>query len=387
MTEPGITLGIEEEFFLVDPGTRDVLVDPDPAIFADCEEAAGPHRVVREALRTQIETNTKVCGSVAELRQALKETRRVVVDTAERYGAAVMASSTHPFAEWSRTEVTPKDRYRTISGTLQVLLNRLLVGGMHIHAGFGNADERISVMTAMRRYLPIFHALSASSPFSEGHETGFRSWRLALFSGLPRVGIPAPLWSDEDYENLLDEYRNMGFISDGSELWWDIRPSHAYPTIEMRICDVCTRIEDAVTIAALYATLVRRLLRQTREGTLPAEPLTEIISENRWIAQRYGVLAFFGDIEAAQGRLDIADATRALIDDVADDARALDCEDEVRRATAIIDEGNSADRQVDLWRLCRLEGMDLMDAFRAVVDHVVRETRDGTGLTGQSGTC
>ncbi len=387
MTEPGITLGIEEEFFLVDPGTRDVLADPDPAIFADCEEAAGPHRVVREALRTQIETNTKVCGSVAELRQALKETRRVVVDTAERYGAAVMASSTHPFAEWSRTEVTPKDRYRTISGTLQVLLNRLLVGGMHIHAGFGNADERISVMTAMRRYLPIFHALSASSPFSEGHETGFRSWRLALFSGLPRVGIPAPLWSDEDYENLLDEYRNMGFISDGSELWWDIRPSHAYPTIEMRICDVCTRIEDAVTIAALYASLVRRLLRQTREGTLPAEPLTEIISENRWIAQRYGVLAFFGDIEAAQGRLDIADATRALIDDISDDARALDCEDEVRRATAIIDEGNSADRQVDLWRLCRLEGMDHMDAFRAVVDHVVRETRDGTGLTGHSGTC
>ena len=387
MTDSVITLGIEEEFFLIDPGTRDVLADPDPAIFAACEEAAGPHRVVREALRAQIETNTRVCGSVAELRQALKETRRVVVGTAERYGAAIMASSTHPFATWSRMDVTPKDRYRTFAAMLQGLLNRLMIGGMHIHAGFGNADERICVMTAMRRYLPVFHALSASSPFSDGHETGFRSWRLALFSGLPRVGIPGPLWSAEDYENLLDEYRNMGFISDGSELWWDIRPSHSYPTIEMRICDVCTRIEDAVTIAALYASLVRRLLRQAREGTLPDEPLTEIISENRWIAQRYGVLAFFGDIEAAHGRLDIADATRTLIDDLADDARALDCEAEVRRATTIIDEGNSADRQVDLWRLCLLEGMDRMEAFRAVVDHVIRETRDGTGLAGQSGTC
>ncbi len=387
MTDSGITLGIEEEFFLVDPGSRDVLADPDPAIFAACEEAAGPHRVVREALRTQIETNTKVCGSVAELREALKETRRVVIETAERYGAAIMASSTHPFAAWSRMDVTPKERYRSFSAMLQGLLNRLLIGGMHIHAGFGDADERIRVMTAMRRHLPVFHALSASSPFSDGHETGFRSWRLAIFSGLPRVGIPAPLWSDKDYEVLLDEYRKMGFINDGSELWWDIRPSHSYPTIEMRICDVCTRIEDAVTIAALYASLVRRLLRQSREGTLPDEPLTEIISENRWIAQRYGVLAFLGNIEAAHGRLDIADATRALIDDLADDARALGCENEVRRATAIIDYGNSADRQVDLWRLCRLEGMDSMEAFRAVVDHVIRETRDGTGLAEQSATC
>ena len=149
--------------------------------------------MVREALRAQIETNTKVCGSVAELRQALKETRRVVIGTAERYGAAIMASSTHPFAAWSHMDVTPKDRYRTFAAMLQGLLNRLMIGGMHIHAGFGNADERIQVMTAMRRYLPIFHALSASSPFSDGHETGFRSWRLALFSGLPRVGIPGPL--------------------------------------------------------------------------------------------------------------------------------------------------------------------------------------------------
>ena len=384
MSDPVITLGIEEEFFLVDPETRDIVADPDPAIFAACEEAAGAHRVVREALRAQIETNTKVCGSVAELRHSLQETRRVVIEAAGRHGVAVMASSTHPFAAWSRTDVTPKDRYRTISAMLQGLLDRLLVGGMHIHIGFGDADERIRVMTAMRRYLPILHALSASSPFSEEHETGFRSWRLALFSGMPRVGIPAPLWSAKDYEDRVEEYRNMGFINDGSELWWDIRPSHAYPTIEMRICDVCTRIEDAITIAALYASLVQRLLRQVRERTLGEEPLTEIIAENRWIAQRYGVLAFFGNIETAHGRLDIADATGTLIDDLLEDARRLGCEDEVCRAKLIIDEGNSADRQVDLWRYCLLEGMDRMEAFRAVVDHVINETRAGTGLTSPS---
>ncbi|MCY4498497.1 MAG: glutamate-cysteine ligase family protein, partial [Rhodospirillaceae bacterium] len=175
-----ITLGIEEEFFLVDPDSRDLLADPDPGIFKTCDENRGPHKVVREFLRSQIETNTRVCGSVAEVRTALQETRRIVIEAAERHGAAVMAASTHPFAIWRDQSPTPRDRYTRFAATYQEAVRRAVVGGMHIHAGFGDADTRIRVMTAIRRYLPLLHALSTSSPFNAGHETGFKSYRLTI---------------------------------------------------------------------------------------------------------------------------------------------------------------------------------------------------------------
>ena len=375
--ERAITLGVEEEFFLVDPSSRDLLTDPDPAIFEACEKAAGPHRVVREFMRSQIETNTCVCGSVTELREALRETRRIVITAATEHGAAVMASSTHPFASWRAQAPTPRQRYERFVATFQDNVRRFIIGGMHIHAGFGDADARIRIMTAIRRYLPALHALSTSSPFSDGRETGFKSWRLTLVGGLPRTGMPGPLRSRADYERLVEDYRRMKFIKDGSELWWDIRPSHTYPTVEMRICDVCTRVEDAICVAALYASLIRLLLRRDREGVLPGEPLTEIVAENRWLAQRYGVLAFFGDAVREDGRVDIEDLVAEVVAEVAEDARALGCEAETRRALAIVREGTGADRQVDLYRLRRLEGDTENDALRRVVDLVLAETMEG----------
>ena len=309
-----ITLGVEEEFFLVDPDTRDLLADPAPGIFELCEETSGPHKVVRELLRPQIETNTRVCGSIAELRQALHEVRSVVIEAAKRHGAAVMAASTHPFAKWQTQATTPRARYERFAATFQDNVRRFLIGGMHIHAGFADSDTRIRVMTAIRRHLPLLHALSTSSPFADGRETGFKSWRLTLVGGLPRTGLPGPLHSRAEYDRLVAEYRQRDFIEDGSELWWDIRPSHAYPTVEMRICDVCTRVEDAVSIAALYASLIRRLVRLDRVGALPCEPLTELIAEDRWIAQRYGVFAFFGDRSAKGARVDIDDCLTGLVE-------------------------------------------------------------------------
>ena len=379
-----ITLGVEEEFFLVDPVSRDLLTDPDPAIFEACETNRGPHKVVHEFLRSQIETNTRVCRSIAELRQALRETRRIVIEAAGRHGAAVMAASTHPFASWRDQSPTPRERYERFVTTFQDNLRRFLVGGMHIHAGFGDPDSRIRVMTALRGYLPLLHALSTSSPFNAGRETGFKSWRLTLVGGLPRTGMPGPLRSQAEFDALVAEYRRMKFIDSGSELWWDIRPSQAYPTIEMRICDICTRIEDAVCIAALYASLVRRMLRLDREGGLPTEPLTEIIAENRWVAQRYGVLAFFGDPSREGGRVDIDDLAAGLVEELAPDARALDCEAETRRALAIIRDGAGADRQVDLFRLRRLDGDTEAEALRRVVDQVLAETREGVDAPGVS---
>ena len=371
VAEPSITLGVEEEFFLVDPHSRDLIADPNPAIFKACEQAAGAHKVVHEFLRSQIETNTRVCASMAELRGALMETRRLVAEAAARHGAWVMATSTHPFAEWHAQAPTPKARYERFATTYQESVRRLLVGGMHIHAGFGDADSRIRVMTALRRYLPLLMALSASSPFNGGRETGFKSYRLNLMGALPRTGLPPVLNGRKDYERLVQNYRALELINDGSELWWDMRPSSRYPTVEIRICDVCTRIEDALCVAALYAVLIRYLLRQ--DG-LPPGPPTEIIAENRWLACRYGVLAFFGE-PAFGGRVDIYDYAAKLVELLAEDARALGCEEDLQRVPAIIREGAGADRQIDLYRLRRLEGDSEAEALRAVVDSAVAETR------------
>ncbi len=372
-----ITLGIEEEFFLVDPESRDLLADPDPAIFEACEARIEPHKVTRELLRSQVETNTRVCASVAEAREALRETRRIVIEAAEAHGASVMAASTHPFAQWRDLAVTPKERYERFAMTFQESIRRLVIGGMHIHAGFGDPESRIRVMTAMRRYLPAIHALSTSSPFNGGHDTGYKSYRLNLIGGLPRTSMPGPLRSRAEYEEIIAEYRRMNFIENGSELWWDIRPAHAFPTVELRICDICPRIEDAVSIAALYASLLRYLMRQDEAGALPPEPLTEVIAENRWVAQRYGTLAFLGDTTHENARVDIDDFMRDLVETIAPDARALGCEAEIHHTLAIIREGSGADRQADLYRLRRLEGDSDEEALRRMVDLVLAETREG----------
>ena len=371
-----ITLGIEEELFLVDPGTRNLLTSPDEGIFEACQKARGPHKIVREFIRSQIETGTRVCTSVAELRTALIETRRIVIDAASLYGAAVMAASTHPSTNWRDLEITPGERYQRFAVTFQEGVRRFVIGGMHIHAGFGDADQRIRVMTAIRRYLPLLHALSTSSPFSGGHFTGFKSYRLSLVGGIPRTGMPGPLRSRAEYDRLVAQYQRMKFIENGSELWWDIRPSHAYPTIELRITDMCTRIEDAVCVAALYACLIRWLSRLDRAGKLPSEPLTEIIAEDRWIAQRYGNFAFFGDRHAGDGRVDILDYLAELLPVLAEDAQALECEAEISHAIDIIRQGTSADRQIDFFRERQLEGETDSEALRQVIDMVIAETRD-----------
>ena len=380
-TDPlALTLGVEEEFFLVNPESRDLLSDPGSAILDTCVERCGPHKIVRELLRSQIETNTRVCTSVADVRTAICETRGVLIGAAEEHGASALAASTHPFATWDTQVVTPGQRYHDFAIILQESLRRFLVGGMHIHAGFGDRDTRVRVMSALRRYLPVLHALSGSSPFNEGRLTGFKSYRLNLVGSLPRSGLPSAMSSWAEYDGLVSFYRRLHFIRDASELWWDIRPSRSFPTVELRICDVCPRVEDAMCIVALYASLVRHLHRKCLDGApLPVEPPTEIIAENRWLAQRYGVMAYLGDPEQG-GRMDIDDYTAELVEELEDDARALDCLAELRRARKIVREGTGADRQLDHFRLRRLEGDTHDEALRSVVDLALAETKAGIGI-------
>ncbi len=372
-----ITIGVEEEFFLVDPDSRDLIADPEPAIFEACEAGIEPHKVTREVIRSQVETNTRVCASVAEAREALRETRRVVIEAAEAHGAAVLGSSTHPFAQWRELKVTAKERYARFLMTFQETIRRLVIGGMHIHAGFGDPESRIRVMTAIRRYLPAIHALSTSSPFIGGSDTGYKSYRLNLFGNLPRTNLPPPLRTRAEFEKIISEYQRMKFIETGSEIWWDVRPAHAFPTLELRICDICPRMEDAIAVTALYVSLLRWLTRQDEAGALPPEPLTEIIAENRWVAHRYGTLSFFGDTTHENARVDIDDFVGELVEKLTPDARALGCEAELRHTLTIIREGSGADRQADLYRLRRLEGDTDEEALRKVVDLVLAETREG----------
>lgn len=373
-----ITLGVEEEAFLIDPVTRDLISDPDPKIFDECEENSVPHKVVREMLRTQIETNSRVCHSVAEVREALCETRSLISATARKYGAEIVAMSTHPFAAWQDQIPSPKERYETFAMLYQEIIRRFLIGGMHIHAGFGDPDLRIRVMNVMRHYLPLFLGLSTSSPFREGTETGFKSSRMNVLSGLPRTGIPKALSSYQEFKSLEEEYQKWGFISNSGEIWWDIRPSHAYPTIEMRVCDVCTRIDDAMTIVALYACLIRKYMRTQSAGALVSdEILTEIIFENRFQAQRYGTFAFFADPNDAT-RTDIDDVLSRLLNELREDAEALGCVEDIEHARDIVKNGTGADRQLDLYRLATLNNRSSREALCEVVDAVVQETLEGT---------
>ena len=374
--DPGITLGIEEEFFLVDRDTFDLVADPDPGLLAAFAGFPDTCRVVPELLRSQVELNSPVCRSVAEARAALVAVRRALLGHTDRYGVGLMGASTHPFAAWETQAVTPRERYREFAVLYQTVIRQLVASGMHVHAGFGTPDERVQVLTAMRRYLPLFLTLSGSSPFSGGHVTGFKSARMNLMAALPRSGLPPALSSWADYEQIVENYRGLGFVQDGSEIWWDLRPSVRFPTLELRIADICPDVDDAMALVALYACLVRHLLHAVRAGRVPAEPPTEIIQQNRWLAQRYGVVAFLADFESGT-RVDLMDYVEELLGVLAADAAALACEREVAHVRTIVREGSSADRQLDHFRLCRLDGAGVEEALRSVARLIVDETRRG----------
>ncbi|MDE0714484.1 MAG: YbdK family carboxylate-amine ligase [Gammaproteobacteria bacterium] len=375
MTE--ITLGIEEELMIVDPGSRDVVPEPDGQVLVQASEQAGENKVVSEFLRSQVETNSRVCASIAEVEQSLRETRRCVIDAARAYGARIIASSTHPWARWQDQKVTEKDRYRRAEILMQDSVRQFFIGGMHIHAGFGDDDRRIEVMHALRGYLAVFLVLSCSSPFHGGRLTGLKSYRQMAITALPRTGTPPAMRTRNDYDTVLERYLAIEAIEDGSELRWDIRPSASYPTIELRICDICPRIEDAVSIAALYACLIRHLDARLESGERLESIPPESIEEGRWLAQRYGTFAFLPHWKGAGGRIDVEDLVIELVDMLRDDADALGCEAALARIPSIISEGNSADRQEDVYRQAILDGANNREALQKVVDLVIAETEPG----------
>lgn len=374
---PSFTVGIEEEYLLIDPHTRSLVPDPDPGMLTDCGKRL-EGRASPEFLRAQIEIGTCPHRNISELTEDLVETRQAVIDTAEQYGVAVLASSTHPFALWWEQVPTPKERYLSLAHDLGAVVHRLVICGMHIHVGIDDQDLRIDLMNQAIYFLPHLLALSTSSPFWGGRDTGLRSYRMSVFRSMPRTGLPESFSSWSEYQRHVQVLVNAGIIEDATKLWWDIRPSARYPTIEMRITDVCTRLDDAVTIAALFVSILHMLYRRRLDNQRWRSYANFLIAENVWRAQRYGSQ---GDLmDFGKGELvPFVDLIEELLELVQEDARELGCEQEVVRAVEIARTGTSSERQIERYEAALTDGADPEEALAAVVDMLVDDTRIGVG--------
>jgi len=375
MDTPSLTIGIEEEYLLVDRETRNLVASPAPGLHEAMSDALGT-QVTREFLQCQVEVGSAPVQTADEARADLARLRRAVAGVAEGYGYAIIAASTHPFARWREQMQTRKERYDGVHADLAQNARRMLISGCHVHAAIEDPDLRIDLMNQVSYFLPHLLALSCSSPYWEGEDTGLSSYRLTVMDALPRTGLPDPIPSYGEYERLVGTLVDAGCLEDSSKIWWDVRPSSKYPTLEMRIADVCTRLDDAVCIAALYQCALSFLIRLRQSNQRWRLYPGTLIGENRWRAQRYGVTDTLLDL--GQGRMTpVGDLVEELIELFMPDAERLDCIAQIEHARTIVADGTSAGRQRAVFTAAREEGADRDEAFRAVVDHLMAETLDG----------
>jgi carboxylate-amine ligase len=372
ISEPPFSIGIEEEYLLVDPATGELVENPPPELMAEAEAALGG-QVSPEFMQCQIEVGTRVCDNIAEARDDLKRLRATVAGIARRHGLAPIAASTHPFANWDRQHHTHKERYEVLARDLQRVARRLLISGMHVHVGIGDDDLRIDLLGQVGYFLPHLLALSTSSPFWRGTDTGLKSYRIAVWDELPRTGLPEQLDSFGEYTRLVEAMVGAGLIGDATKLWWDVRPSARYPTLEMRITDLCTRLEDTICLAAIYTCILRMLYRLRRNNQRWRRYPAMLINENRWRAQRYGFDE--GLVDFGLGRVvPYADLLEELLAYIEEDAEALCCRAEVGHARTILARGTSAHRQLGIYNTAVAGGAEPTEALRAVVRDLVTET-------------
>ena len=375
---PSLSIGIEEEYLLVDAETRALAADPPKEMYEKCVAKLGD-QVAHEFLKSQIEVNTKVARSVPEATQMLAELRATIVEVAAEFDLMPIAASTHPFSHWSEQGYTEQERYTTIANDLQAVVRRLVICGMHVHVGIDDDELRIDLMNQMRYFLPHLLALTTSSPFWQGENTGLKSYRLSVWDEMPRTGLPNDFDSFAEYERHVSALVSAGIIEDATKIWWDIRPSARFPTLEMRICDVCTYIHDAAAVAALYSCILRMLWRLKTKNQRWRQYALMLIEENRWRAQRYGLDE--GLVDFGRGEIvPCAELIGELTDLVNEDAEALGCMTEIANLKKISERGTSAHRQVRCYEESRAEGADEDAALIAVVDHLAAETRDFSGI-------
>ena len=363
------TFGIEEEYFLVDAATKFLACDV-PQAFFDAARAATEGRIAPEFLQPQVEVISSPHMNMADARVELRHLRRTLAAVAAEHGLAIFAAGTHPTALWREAQQTPKERYDAVMHDLQMIGQRDLLCGLHVHVALPDPDRRVDVMYRMLPYLPLLLALSTSSPFWQSRRTGLRGYRLAAYDELPRTGVPELFRTREEFDAYIAALVRADVIRDSSYVWWAIRPSLANPTLELRAPDSCTLVEDGVAIAALYRTLARHLyVNRWRNADLDAVARA-IIVENKWQAQRYGVHATFA---AEDGAVTVAEMLERVICDTAADAAALGCTAEIDRCRTIVGSGTSADAQLAVFEAHTQRG-SRGAALRAVTDWIAAAT-------------
>ncbi|HFC04650.1 MAG TPA: carboxylate-amine ligase [Rhizobiales bacterium] len=374
--DPKFTLGIEEEYLLVDKTSRDLVREAPAGLMNECA-AVLAEQVSPEFLQCQIEIGTRVCETLQEARQDLARLRSCIADIAGRHNLAPIAASTHPFADWLDQQFTNKERYTELAKDLQGVGRRMLICGMHVHVGIVDPELRIDVFNQLPYFLPHLLALSTSSPFWQGRDTGLNSYRLTIFDNLPRTGLPPRFDSYGEYERSIAVLIDNKLIEDASKIWWDLRPSHHFPTLEMRICDVPTRLDHTISIAALYVCIVRMLYRLRRDNLSWRKYERFLINENRWRAQRYGTRQGLIDF-GRRAVIPFADLLDEMIELVHDDAEALGCVAEIKSARDILANGSSADRQRKAYDNALAQRKSADEALKVVVDMLIEETIKGT---------
>src|SRR5467141_2433236 len=364
MKAPSLTIGIEEEYQIIDPETRELR----SYITQILEEG---RLILREQVKPElhqsiVEVGTEVCQSPAEARAELVKLRGTIIQLTARDGLRIAAAGTHPFSSWTQQEITPLERYLGVHQDMAGVAQQLLIFGTHVHIGIEDREFLIDAMNVARYVLPHVLCLSTSSPFWMGRNTGLKSYRSVVFRGFPRTGVPRALRSWSEYTELVDMLTRTGSIRDGSKIWWDVRPNWSYPTLEFRICDVCTRVDEAVCIAAILQAVVAKLWKLRRDNmTLRVYP-ADFIEENKWRAVRYGLdgrLIDFGKGVELPERDLVRELIEWFIGDVVDE---LGSRKEVEYAYRILEEGSSADRQLATY--------ERTGDLKAVVDQLIVET-------------
>jgi carboxylate-amine ligase len=363
------TFGIEEEYFLVDAETKRAA-DVIPQAFFEEARAATADRIAQEFLQPQVEVISSPHHSMSAARSELRALRRTLAGVAARHSLAILAVGTHPTAIWGDAQQTPKDRYDVVMDDLQMIGQRDLLCGMHVHVELPEDVDRINVMCRMLPYVPLLLALSTSSPFWQSRCTGLKGYRLAAYDELPRTGVPELFRTRTDFDAYVAALVQAGVMEDSSYVWWAIRPSLKHPTLELRAPDSCTLVDDSIAIAALYRTLVRHLVcNPARNADIDAVGRA-IVVENKWRAQRYGV---HGTMVGDDGAVTVAAMLDRVIDQTAADADALDCNNELRRCRTIAAVGTSAEAQLAVFEAHRKDRSH-EDALRAVTDWIAKAT-------------
>jgi len=364
---PSLTIGIEEEYQIIDPETRELK-----SYITQFLE--GDHSVLRtlelkpELHQSMVEVGTRACNTVQEAREDLVGLRCRVTSYAQKQGAHIAAAGTHPFSSWQTQQITPEDRYQGIVRDMQDLARQMLIFGMHVHVGIEDPELVIDTMNVLRYLSPHILALSTSSPLWEGRDTGLKSYRSALFKRFPRTGLPVDFHSHSEYSSLIDVLVQTGSIPDASKIYWDLRPHHKYPTLEFRICDLCTSVDDAICCAALFQALVLKHYKMRVDNVSFRHYPLAMIEENKWRAVRYGTRGKLIDF-GRQQELPAADLLGELVGFVDDVLDELGSRREVEHVFTILERGTSADRQ--------LEVLARTGDPKAVVDFLVAETLSG----------